>query len=151
MAKEPDSGKRIKLNPLFSKLLEAGGENGITLTGFVAPAGREGYIRLFLGLNNMSKSIEIAESDIIATVDLPKSGLGAVAILVKPDGTLHHHHIESAQSFAARPPGAPLTNIRRGGLRMRARPVARDTCTCEYYCDGTHCVPCTSTCVTQTQ
>ena len=74
-----DSGKSIKPNVVVSKLVEAGGENAITLTGFVGPAEREGYIRLFLGLNNMSRSIEIAEIDIVATVDLPKSGLGAVA------------------------------------------------------------------------
>ena len=144
-----DSGKGIKPNVVVSKLVEAGGENAITLTGFVGPAEREGYIRLFLGLNNMSRSIEIAESDIVATVDLPKSGLGAVAIWVKRDAALHHHIVERAELCAIRTQGDELTNVRRGGLRMKVRSQARDTCTCEYYCDGTQCVPCTCNCLAQ--
>jgi hypothetical protein len=147
MANEQDSGKRITPNPLVSKLLEAGSETAVTLTGFVAPSGRPGYVRLFPGLDNMSKSIEIAESDIVATVDLPKSGLGAVAIWVKRDAALHHHLIETAASCAMRTQGGTLTNVQRGGLRMKVRSEARDTCTCEYYCDGTHCVPCTCQCL----
>jgi hypothetical protein len=150
MAKEQDSGKRIKPNPVVSKLLAAGADNAIALTGFVVPAGRDGYIRLFPGLNNMSRSIEIAESDIVATVELPKSGLGAVAIWVKRDAALHYHLVEKAESGAVRTQSGALTNVRRGGLRMKVRPAApRDTCTCEYYCDGTQCVPCTSECLPQ--
>jgi hypothetical protein len=145
MAKEENSGKHIKPNALVSKIIDAGGENAITLTGFVAPAAREGYVRLFPGLNNMSKSIEIAEGDIVATFDLPKSDLGAVVILVKRDAALHYHLIESAES---RVTGA-FSNVRRGGLRMRVRLQPRDTCTCEIICDGTHCVPCTSQCLRQ--
>jgi hypothetical protein len=146
MAKEPDSGKRFKTNALVSKLLEAGSENAITLTGFVTPAGREGYIRLILGLNNMSRSIEIAESDIVASVELPKSGLGAVAIWVKPDAALQHNLTMSAEC-AVRTKAGNLTNVRRGGLRMKVQSQARDVCTCEYYCDGTQCVPCTCQCL----
>ena len=59
MANEPDSGKPFKTNALVSKLLEAGSETAITLTGFITQAGRQGYIRLILGLNNLSRSIEI--------------------------------------------------------------------------------------------
>jgi hypothetical protein len=144
MAKEPAAGK-IKMNPLISRLLDAGTENAIALTGFVAPAGRKGYIRLFPALNNMSKSIEIAESDIVATVELPKSGLGAVAIWVKRDAALQHQLIERADTQ-----GGELTSVRRAGLRMKVPPQARAP-TCEYYCDGTHCVPCTCQCLAQPQ
>jgi len=146
MANEPDSGKRFKTNALISKLLEAGSENAITLTGFIAPAGREGHIRLILGLNNMSRSIEIAESDIVGSVELPKSGLGAVAIWVKPDAALQHNLTMSA-ACAVPTKGGNLTNVRRGGLRMKVQSQARDVCTCEYYCDGTQCVPCTCNCL----
>ncbi|MCX4821175.1 hypothetical protein OG883_14895 [Streptomyces sp. NBC_01142] len=159
MAKEKglgsDSGKRIETNPLVSRLLDAGSENAITLTGFLAPSGHEGHVRLFPGLNNMSRSIEIAESDIVATVELPKSGLGAVAVWVKRDAALHHRLTEKAEACAARTTGAGagtgLTNVRRSGLRMKVRPEARDTCTCEYICDGTQCVPCTCECLAQPQ
>lgn len=76
MAKKPDSGKRVMTNPLVSRLLEAGSENAITLTGFVAPAGRKGYIRLILGLNDMSRSIEIAESDICRASEIRSRSRG---------------------------------------------------------------------------
>jgi hypothetical protein len=149
MAKEQGSGKRIKTNSLVARLLEAGSEDAVTLTGFVAPAGREGYIRLIPGLNNMSRSIEIAESDIVATTDLPKSGLGAVAIWVKRDAPIQFTLTKSAASCAVQAKKGELTEVRRGGLRMKVRTEARDVCTCEYYCDGTQCVPCTCNCVAQ--
>lgn len=80
----------------------------------------------------MSRSIEIAESDIVASVELPKSGLGAVAIWVKRDAALQYNLTQSAESCAG---------------RMKVQSQARDTCTCEYYCDGTRCVPCTCNCL----
>ena len=147
MAKNDDSGKNLKPNALFSQLLDAGSENAVTLKGFIAPSGRDGFIRLFPGLSNMSRSIEIAETDIVATAELPKSGLGAVAILVKREASLHHHVIETAEAYAARMQRGTLNSVRRGGLRMRVQAQARDVCTCEYICDGTHCVPCTSRCL----
>lgn len=148
MAKEPGEGEKVRTNPLVARLAADGCEEAITLTGFIGPSARADYVRLFTGLNNMSRSIEIAKSDIVATVDLPKSGLGAVAVWVKRDAALHHHRIETAESCAARTSsGGGLTSVRRGGLRMQVRSQARDTCTCEYYCDGTQCVPCTCNCL----
>jgi hypothetical protein len=147
MADTEGSGKNYKLNPLFSQL--ASSDDAITLRGFIAPSGRDGYIRLFNGLGSLSKSIEIAESDILATVDLPKSSLGAVAVLVKRQASLHHHLIETAESFSARKQNSTLNLVNRGGLRMRVKAQASDVCTCEIYCDGKHCVPCTSECLAQ--
>lgn len=149
MADEKDARKGIKTNPLVARLLEAGSDNAITLTGFVAPAGRPGYIRLFTALNDLSRSIEIAESDILATADLPKSGLGAVALWVKRDAPLQLSVTKSAASCAMRTQAGELSEVRRGGLRMKVRPQSRDTCTCEYFCDGTQCVPCTCNCLAQ--
>ena len=148
MAKAENPGKSIKTNPLVARLLEAGSEDAITLTGFVAPAARDGYVRLFPGLHNLSRSIEIAESDIIATADLPKSSLGAVALWVKRSAAIQFNLRRSAESCAVRTKSAELlTEVQRGGLRMKVRPEARDTCTCEYFCDGTQCVPCTCNCL----
>ena len=133
----------LKANPLVSKLLEAGSENAITLTGFIAPAAREGYVRLFPGLNNMSRSIEIAESDIIATVDLPKSGLGAIAIWVKRTAALHHHLIETAE-FVRGPQAGRRTHERttcrsanegpsRGARHLHVRVLLRWDAVCSVH------------------
>ncbi|MFC7265670.1 hypothetical protein [Streptomyces lutosisoli] len=150
MAKEPGVRKKPEVNAMVGGLVDAGSEEAVTLTGFVAASSRAGYVRLFTGLNNMSRSIEIAESDILASVELPKSGLGAVALWVKRDAALHHHIVETAASCATRTSsGGGFTTVRRGGLRMRVRPQARDVCTCDYICDGTQCVPCTCECLSQ--
>ncbi len=148
MASEGDSDKRVETNELVSRLVHAGADNAISLTGFVTPSEREGWVRLFPGLRDMAESIEIAESDVIETVELPKSGLGAVAVWVRQDANIHHHRVEKVEAYLARTTASGrLANVRRGGLRMRVRAQSRDVCTCEYYCDGTQCVPCTSNCL----
>jgi hypothetical protein len=148
MADAGDSRQDFDANPLVARLLDAGGETAIALTGFLAPSGREGYVRLFPGLDDMTRSIEIAESDVLQTVELPRSGLGAVAIWVRKDADIHHHRVEKLGAYVARSrAGRGLISMRRSGLGMRVRAQARDTCTCEYYCDGTQCVPCTSNCI----
>ncbi|MFF0156067.1 hypothetical protein ACFYRY_00780 [Streptomyces sp. NPDC005263] len=150
MAQEPGVSKRARVNQVVAGLVDAGSEDTVTLTGFVTPSARKGHVRLFTGLNDMSRSIEIAESDIVASVELPKSGLGAVALYVKRDAALHHHVVETAESCADRRSSAGgFRTVRRGGLRMRVRPQTNDVCTCEYFCDGTRCVPCTSQCLAQ--
>jgi hypothetical protein len=148
MADEGDSAAAFDTNPLVTRLLDAGGEGAVALTGFLAPSTREGYVRLFPGLDDMTRSIEIAERDVLHTVELPKSDLGAVAVWVRKDADIHHHRIEKLEVYVARSTaGGRLTSVRRSGLGMRVRAQARDVCTCEYYCDGTQCVPCTSNCL----
>ncbi|MEQ4302916.1 hypothetical protein ABNF97_16220 [Plantactinospora sp. B6F1] len=144
-------GVRQDNDSLVARLLEAGSEDAVTLTGYVGPGSREGYVRLFPGLTDMSKSIEIAQSDIVESVELPKSGLGAIALWVRRDAELHHHVVERAESYAARTTGRALEPARRGELRMMVRSHVRDVCTCEIYCDGTGCMPCTSNCLARAQ
>lgn len=151
MAKEPDSGKALKTNALVSRLLEAGSENAVAFTGFVAPSRREGHIKLIFRLNDLSGGIEIAESDIVATADLPKSSLGAVAVWVRRDAVISQTNSTSAQGAAFPRQNGALADVRRAGLRMKVRAQARDTCTCFIICDGTQCVPCTCQCLAQAQ
>lgn len=151
MASEGGSGKRVETNALVSRLVDAGAENAISLTGFLAPSERAGWVRLFPGLRDLGESVEIAESDVIETAELPKSSLGAVAVWVRQDANIHHHTVEKVEAYVARTTASGrLANVRRGGLRMRVRAQSRDVCTCEYYCDGTQCVPCTSNCLATT-
>lgn len=149
MTDEGDSRQGYDTNPFVTRLLDAGGESAISLTGFIAPSTRDGHVRLFPGLDDMTRSIEIAEQDVLQTVELPKSGLGAVAVWVRKDADIHHHRVEKLEAYVARSTAGRrgLTSVRRSGLGMRVRAQARDVCTCEYYCDGTQCVPCTSNCV----
>lgn len=151
MAKEPDSGKALKTNALVSRLLEAGSENAVAFTGFVAPSRREGHIKLIFRLNDLSGGIEIAESDIVATADLPRSSLGAVAVWVRRDAVISQTNSTSAQGAAFPRQNGALADVRRAGLRMKVRSQARDTCTCFIICDGTQCVPCTCQCLAQVQ
>jgi hypothetical protein len=136
---------------LVSRLLEAGRENAVAFTGFVAPATREGHIRLIFRLNDLSGGIEIAEGDIVATADLPKSSLGAVAVWVRRDAVISHNTAKSAEASAFPKQNGTMADVRRAGLRMRVRAQARDTCTCVIICDGTQCVPCTCQCLAQPQ
>ena len=151
MAKEPNTGKGLKTNTLVSRLLEAGSENAVAFTGFVAPATREGHIKLIFRLNDLSGGVEIAESDIVATAELPKSSLGAVAVWVRRDAVISQTSATSAQGAAFPRQSGTMADVRRAGLRMRVRGQARDTCSCIIICDGTHCVPCTCQCLAQPQ
>ena len=146
MAKDNEASDGLAPNPLVSELLESNADSSVMLRGFPALAGRSDFVRLFPNLDEMWRSIEIAEADILKSAKLPKSELGAVAIWVSRDAELHHHIIETASAWSERN-RACLTEASRGGLKMKTRAMARDTCTCEYYCDGTRCVPCTSNCV----
>ena len=152
MAKDPDAARRLKTNALVSRLLDSGSENAVAFTGFVGQASRPGHVRLIFRLNDLAGGIEIAESDIVATADLPNSSLGAVAIWVKPDAVINQISAKPAVAVAfPRRPGQ-MADIQRAGLRMRVRAQTRDdTCTCIIICDGTTCVPCTCQCLAQAQ
>lgn len=151
MAKEPNSGNRLKTNPLVSRLLEAGSENAVAFTGFVGPATREGYVKLIFRLNDLSSGVEIAESDILASAELPKSSLGAVAVWVRRDAVISQNSAKRAEASAFPRRSGTMANVARAGLRMRVRAQENDTCTCYIFCDGTQCVPCTCQCLAQAQ
>ncbi|WP_280301503.1 hypothetical protein [Nocardia neocaledoniensis] len=146
MAPDDVSEEALEPNPLVSRLLAADAESAITLIGFTGPAGREGFLRVFPMIHDMSRSIEVAKSDVLRVEKLQKSDFGAVAVWVRRTAELHHHLIEQGESYAARTRACMLRDVNRDGLRMKAREIPaepRDVCTCEYYCDGTRCVPCT--------
>ena len=151
MAKDPDAERRLKTNALVSRLLDAGSENAVAFTGFVGQASRPGYVRLIFRLNDLAGGIEIAESDIVATAELPNSSLGAVAVWVKSDAVIKESSARPAAAVAFPRRSGAMTDIQRAGLRMRVRAQARDTCTCIIICDGTTCVPCTCQCLAQPQ
>lgn len=150
MATTDEADDGLDPNPLVSRLLDVDADSAIMLMGFIGPADREEFTRLFPKMFDVSQSIDIARADILRVVKLPNSELGRVAIWVSRDADLHHHVIEKAESYSARTraclEGANrggLEGVNRGGLRMKIRSMDRDVCTCYYYCDGTQCVPCT--------
>ena len=150
MAKDPDAARRLKVNPLVSRLLDAGSEDAVAFTGFVGPASREGHVRLIFRLNDLAGGIEIAERDIVATADLPKSSLGAVAIWVRQDAVINQRSAKQAAAAAfPRRPDTTMADIQRAGLRMKVRAQARDECdACMCIVD---CATCTCKCLARPQ
>jgi hypothetical protein len=65
-------------NPLVTELIAQGAETSIMLRGFIGPSARDGYVRLYPKLQNLSDSVEIARSDVLHSVQAPQSALGAV-------------------------------------------------------------------------
>ena len=124
-----------------------GNEGSIALTGFIIESDRSNYVRLVLGLDELSETLEIALDDVVEVVELSSYDLGASAVWVRRGAMVTHGITESVKDFLAQWRTDKQATVKRAGLRMRSAPLARDVCTCKYYCDGTQCVPCTCRCV----
>ena len=149
IAKDPDAARRLKVNPLVSRLLDAGSQDAVAFTGFVGPASREGRMRLIFRLNDLAGGIEIAERDIVATADLPKSSLGAVAIWVRQDAVIDHRSAKQAAAASFPRRSGKMADVQRAGLRMKVRAQARDECdACMCIVD---CATCTCKCLARPQ
>lgn len=144
-AKGP-GGKKFTPNPVFSRLVAAGGEGSVALTGYVVESARENYMRLLFGLDELSDSIEISLDDVVETAELSGFDLGASVVWVRRGALVHHSITLPVEDYLANWRAAQQVTIKRQGLRMRAPAVVERAPTCEYICDGTHCVPCTCNC-----
>ncbi len=152
MAGKDSSGDPLRENSLVAQLIAQGAETSIMLRGFVGPSARDGYVRLYPKLQNLSDSVEIARSDILHSVQAPQSALGAVILWVKKDAKISLHRVgvsepmgapaESLAALQKRSAGTPesMVELRRGRLRMRLRPQqAQSIC-------FSHCMDCISWC-----
>src|SRR5262249_7297832 len=123
------------------------------LRGFIGPAAREGYIRLYPRLQNLSDSIEIAQGDILHSVEVPQSALGAVILWVNKDAKISIHRVGVSEPIVSQveklvnlrkgrvsPQHENLVELRRGRLRMRVRPQQNQS-----VCFS-HCMDCVSWC-----
>ncbi|MCZ8382105.1 hypothetical protein O6P37_24870 [Mycobacterium sp. CPCC 205372] len=145
---EGAEGKAFTPNPVFSRVLAAVGDGGaVALTGFVVESARQNFLRLLFGLDEKQASVEVSRDDVVEIAELSTFDLGASVVWVRRGALIHHGVTVPVEDFLARWRAGQQVTTRRSGLTMRTRSQARDTCTCEYYCDGTQCVPCTCNCV----
>jgi hypothetical protein len=136
-------------NPLVTELIAQGAETSIMLRGFIGPSARDGYVRLYPKLQNLSDSVEIARSDVLHSVQAPQSALGAVILWVKKDAKLSLNRAGvpeampgRAENLRRRAAGTPenMVELRKGRLRMRLRSQqSQNVC-------FSHCMDCLSWC-----
>lgn len=134
----------LRENAVVRTLLDRGAERAMLFRGWVGPSTREGHIRLYPRLGDLSQSLEIARADIIHSTEEPQAVLGAVVVWVNKDAKIVVHRVETPGAPAAtalQKPASYAGEIRRGRLRMRirARAAGDDTCVCICSCGTCEC------------
>ena len=132
MTEDRGPDRNLRENPLVGQLIAQGAETAMMLRGFIGPAARKGYVRLYPRLQNLSDSIEIALGDILHSVEAPQSALGAVILWVNKDAKVSINRVGIAEPISTQvenlanlrkgpinPQHANLVELRRGRLRMR--------------------------------
>lgn len=140
----------LKEEPILARLRSKPGEPPAGLTSFVGLLGRSpkpGYWLLYLNLD-MSRSVEIAESDIVHAEKLspeqsPFGGLGGTRVFVKRDAHVTHTATQTQEASTAAPDEFDL-DIRTGAgsqgrspLRPREAWVIPPRINTQGYCGGT--------------
>ena len=92
--------KRFKEHPILAKLGADPGkeaERTVRLMGYVGRSGKEGSIRLYPALDDLSQYIEIREEDIVHSEDVPDTVMehGASSLWVKGSAELVHHQAQT--------------------------------------------------------
>ena len=140
MSKKSDK-PRFTTNEVFTRLAASGNENALALSGYAVESDRPGYLKLKLGINEISETIEIALDDIVDAAELRSFDLGASVIWVRRGALIHHGKTEPVEDYLANwRSGLPIT-IKRRGLRMKTRMQTRGAC--EY----SRCNTCTCNCI----
>lgn len=165
MNSQQSDNNHLRAHPLLSRLLEAGA-NVRAFRGYVGPEKDKGRVRLYRSLGDLSFSIEINKSDIVASAAAPETLLphGGTVVWVKPDAEVICHG-DQVNTVAARRPrqssarfaspaisgekqtvSGRLVEVQRGRLNIQLRPRVMSTCaSCSCSSCETH-PSCTSTC-----
>jgi hypothetical protein len=148
MADQKSPGDALQENGLVAKLLAQGAENAVAVRGFIGPSKREGYIRVYPRIVDLSESVEIARADVVHSMRATQSPEGPVVLWVKRGATI------SSNSPAEKldQPARNMVEVRKGRLRMRMRTAqASDLCfsTCMDCLSWCSCSLCSSTCATK--
>jgi hypothetical protein len=165
MTSEKSGDDHLRAHPLLSRLLEVGA-NVRAFRGYVGPDKDNGRVRLYPSLGDLSFSIEIDESDIVASAAAPESLLphGGTVIWVRPDAevvcygdrinTVAARHPRQASALDVSPANVyetqtaarRLVEVQTGRLNIQLRPRVMSTCaSCSCSSCETH-PSCTSTC-----
>jgi hypothetical protein len=174
MANPTPAHKHLQPHALLGRLLAHGaGADARVFRGYVGPSPANGRVSLYPSLGDLTFSIEIAEKDILESVDAPETLLphGGTLIWVKRDAEVVFHgqqvrtvavrslgHSEARPvarvvspvgPAAVRTAAARLVEVQRGRLQIQVRPGIADTCAS---CSCASCGPCklcSSTCNTE--
>jgi hypothetical protein len=151
----------LSAHPLLNRLLEAG-PNLRAFRGYVGPNKDNERVRLYPSLGDLSFSIEVNKSDIVASAPAPESLLphGGTVIWVKPDAEIVCHG-DRINTVAARRPrqaaassanvhemqkAGGLVEVQTGRLNIQLRPRVMSSCaSCSCSSCETH-PSCTSNC-----
>jgi hypothetical protein len=154
----------LRPHPLLNRLLDAG-PNVRAFRGYIGPERDNGRVRLYPSLGDLSFSIDINRSDIVASAAAPETLLphGGTVIWVKPDAEVvcHGDRVNTVaarrprQSAAMNTPSAEvretqtagsLVEVQKGRLSIRLRPRVMSSCaSCS--CSSCETNPgCSSTC-----
>jgi len=153
-------------HPLLNRLLEVGPDVR-AFRGYVGPSKDRGRVKLYPSLGDLSFSIEIDRSDIVASAAAPESLLphGGTVIWVRPDAEVRCQG-DRINTVAARRPrqaaardtaiasvadtrrAGSLVEVQKGRLSIQLRPRVMSSCaSCS--CSSCETNPsCTSTCNT---
>ncbi|SIT58659.1 conserved hypothetical protein [Mesorhizobium prunaredense] len=165
MPSQKHDDHHLRTHPLLSRLLDVS-PNVRAFRGYVGPRKDNGRVRLYPSLGDLSFSIEINESDIVASGAAPESLLphGGTVIWVKPDAEVVCHG-DRINTVAARRPrqaraldvsatnvdetqtnAGRLVEVQTGRLNIQLRPRVMSSCaSCS--CSSCETNPsCTSTC-----
>jgi hypothetical protein len=165
MTSQQSDDDHLRAHPLLSRLLEAG-TNVRAFRGYVGPDKDSGRVRLYPSLGDLSFSIEINKSDIVASAAAPEWLLphGGTVIWVKPDAEVvcRGDQINIVAARRPRQAGAldvspanvdvmqtaagRLVDVQRGRLNIQLRPRVMSSCaSCTCSSCETH-PSCTSNC-----
>ncbi|MFE4456943.1 hypothetical protein ACFROC_06255 [Nocardia tengchongensis] len=149
MAKSSGKQPEINENPLIAELLAHGVENARVLQGFIGPSHDERYVTLYQDLRRLGDSVDISRDDILHTMKVPQSTLGAVVLWIKDDAQISVRRTETDAAPTSGP--GSLQEVTQGRLRMKMRTKHAADCMsvcmdCLSWCS---CSICTSQCKPQ--
>jgi hypothetical protein len=161
---QPDD-HHLLAHPLLSRLLEVG-PNVRAFRGYVGPDKDSGRLRLYPSLGDLSFSIEINKSDIVASAAAPEWLLphGGTVVWVKPDAEVACRGdqintvaarrprqagamgVSPADLYETQTPTGRLVEVQTGRLSIQLRPRVMSTCA-SCHCSSCETHPgCTSNC-----
>ena len=165
--KKPDAKDQVPVHAELARLDADGVDVAgvIALAGYVGAPPKDGVVRLYPGLEDLSASIDISAADIVATRDAPTSTmpLGGVVIWVSRTAEVTFRRTrtvtataQQVRGFFGAGPVLEPSNNEGDRLNIQVRPVARkgvppvylppDQCSvCSSQNCASHCQPvCTS-------
>ncbi|MCU6498250.1 hypothetical protein LPN04_10645 [Rugamonas sp. A1-17] len=123
-----EAGSKIPEHPLLSYLKEHNASNVASVKGYVGPSTRDGYVRMYADLADLSDAVDIPRNDILYFAEAPDSvlPLGGTIVWLKKDAQVVVSKVETS---ALKPRAEEALELSRGRLRILVRGGLRsDVC-----------------------